>query len=538
MIPFKAPLNDILFCLEHIAQAADVAGWDAQQAKEIGDYFAEFAENELAPINSLGDAQGCKLVDGKVHMPAEFVQTYQMHAELGWQGLIAPEKLGGQGLSTLILAMTSEIFSGANHSLQMVTALVHGAMQTLLSVGSSAQQNQYIPFMASGACLATMCLTEPQAGSDLAKIQCKAERTEAGWLLSGEKCFISGGHQNMSDGILHFVLARTGSHGIRGLSLFLCPLIDSTVNDSGVNISRLESKMGLHASPTCQIEFRQAKAELVGIEGEGLKAMFHLMTFARLDVALQGVAHAARAHQISRTYASERSQGKTAEGAAAFLSYHADIQRQITHIDALALGSRALALFAQVVSEKQQNELADILTPITKVVASNAGMEAAAMGMQVLGGYGYLNDYGLEQVYRDVRVTSIYEGANGIHERNIVLRLLSGASGDAFEESIHEFIASAVENTPPHIAVGLKQWQHFRTQIAGKPENLGIANAFTVYSAELLLSCLWCRHQVFADAHNEPERIKSVAEYGLLQAEARMLAAGHIIERSIGENTV
>ena len=293
MKPFKAPIEDILFSLNHVAGANTVDGWDAEFAGEIATHFAAFAEGEIAPLDEVGDQQGCTLKDGRVAMPDGFAELYQVYAEQGWPGLTAPEAFGGQGLGALMLAITSEIFSGANHSLQMVTGLVPGAIRTLLRFGTDSQKSRYISSLASGESLATMCLTEPGAGSDLSRVRCRAKKQGHIWHISGEKIFISGGDQNMSDRILHIVLARTSDHGVKGLSLFLCPCTREDMSRNAVSVTRIEEKMGLHASPTCQLAFDDAEAELIGEEGKGLAAMFTMMNQARADVALQGAAHAA-----------------------------------------------------------------------------------------------------------------------------------------------------------------------------------------------------------------------------------------------------
>ncbi|HPQ97639.1 MAG TPA: acyl-CoA dehydrogenase family protein, partial [Thiolinea sp.] len=305
MIPFQAPVEDIFASLHTFV--GELPDWDAALCEEITQHFASFVEGVLAPLNEPGDRQGCRLENGRVRMPDGFGTAYAELAEGGWQGLTAPEAYGGQGLDHLTAAVLSEIFSGANHALQMVTGLVPGAISTLLAHGTPEQQNTYIPPLASGEWLSTMCLTEAGAGSDLSRIRTRAVQDGDGWRIDGQKIFISGGDQDLSQGILHLVLARSGpaDSGVKGLSLFLC-LSDVDGERNKISITRIEEKLGLHASPTCQMEFDGAKAELIGTEGKGLAAMFTMMNHARLDVALQGVAHASRAHAIASAYAAER----------------------------------------------------------------------------------------------------------------------------------------------------------------------------------------------------------------------------------------
>ncbi|WP_300514662.1 acyl-CoA dehydrogenase family protein [Aliiroseovarius sp.] len=500
MTPFKAPLDDILFSLQ-VAGAGELPGYDAAFTREIGHHFAGFAEGEIAPLDEPGDRQGCRLTDGRVRMPDGFRDAYRTYAEAGWPGLTLPELHGGQGMDALTGAVVSEVFSGANHALQMVTGLVPGAARVLMRFGSADQQARHLPGLASGTTLATMCLTESGAGSDLSRIRCRADQSD-GWRISGEKIFISGGDQDMSERILHLVLARTSADGIKGLSLFLCPSARSDGSRNAVTVTRIEEKMGLHASPTCQLAFDGAEAELIGDEGQGLAAMFTMMDHARLDVALQGVAHAARAYDISRTYAAERVQGRGMDGAPVTLDGHADVRRMLEQADGLALGARAMAHLALVTMARGgAPDLVDFMTPLTKVYCTEAGMRAADLGMQVLGGYGYLSEYRVEQTCRDTRITAIYEGANGIHERALVTRLLPGAAGQAFAALLRTEAA-------PEVA---KLWAAARTAILSDEAAAAKVHEFTALTAQVLLSLLWPRVERQAMTHPDPERIRRVA---------------------------
>lgn len=483
MIPFSAPTDDILFSMNHIAMAHRFEDWDPDISAEILGHFAHFAEGVIAPLNVVGDQMGAQLKNGRVRMPDGFADAFAQLAAGGWQGLTAPERFGGMGLSNLIGAGYSEIFSGANHSMQMLCNLVPGAIATLLRYGSDAQQAAWIPKLADGSVLSTMCLTEPGAGSDLSAIRTQASQSGDVWHITGEKIFISGGDQDMSDGILHLVLARTGSKedGLRGLSLFLC------TPQSGITVSRIEEKMGLHASPTCQMMFDQASAELVGEMGDGLKVMFTLMNHARLDVALQGVAHAARAGQIARAYAAERKQGRVAGGAPARLDAHADVRRMLDQQRILEIGTRAMCHLALVELElAERPALVEFLTPLCKALGSEAGVQAANLGMQILGGYGYLEEYGLSQIWRDARITAIYEGANGIHMNSLATRgLRPGGGSEEFSILVTELSGER--------DVGLKTWQALRTQILDTGESGRLARRFAEMSGTVLTRAIWCR---------------------------------------------
>lgn len=511
MIPFKAPVDDILFSLVHVAEAPRLADWDEETTSVILEHFGQFAEGVIAPLNAVGDAQGAQLENGCVRMPDGFHDAYRQLAEGGWQGLTAPEVHGGMGMPALVAAGVSEVFSGANHSLQMVCNLVPGAIATLLRFGNPAQQKAWIPRLVTGEALSTMCLTEPAAGSDLSAIRTRATPDGDGWSLSGEKIFISGGDQDLSEDILHLVLARTGDDGIKGLSLFLCG------RQPEAKVTRIEEKMGLHASPTCQMVFDGAHAELVGQEGAGLAAMFTLMNHARLDVALQGVAHAARAAQIASAYAQDRNQGRKADGTPAALADHADVRRMLDEQDILALTARAMCHIAFVEIETVETPaLAEFLTSLCKVYGSEAGPNAADLGMQIMGGYGYLTEYGMEQIWRDARICAIYEGATGIHTKGLATRgLRPGGGADAFEALVMRIADSAPD------AGLLASWQAMRDTLRAADDPAPAAHAFYTASAALLTNAIWHKLARVADHHADAARIKSLA--------ARVLDGGAIL---------
>lgn len=494
MTAFKAPLDDILFCLRHVAEAERLPEWDGDLAEGILDHFASFAEGVLAPIDEQGDAQGCRLTDGRVSMPDGFKEAYAQLIDGGWQGLTAPEDFGGMGQNALLAAGVSEIFSGANHAMQMVCNLVPGAISTLMKFGSDAQKDHWIPRLAAGETLSTMCLTEPGAGSDLSRIRTKATFEGNAWRIEGEKIFISGGDQDMSEDTLHLVLARTGGEGVKGLSLFLCPSeVDGARN--AVTVTRIEEKLGLHASPTCQLAFDGAQAELIGEEGAGLMAMFTMMNHARLDVSLQGVAHASRAAHIAADYAAERKQGRKADGSEAVLSDHPDVQRMLDEQRTLALGARAMTYLTMAELALGENRaLVDFLTPICKVFCTDAGIRAADLGIQVLGGYGYLTEYRVSQTWRDARITSIYEGANGIHAVAIATRGLRAPEGpDAFAA----LIESLAGGDAACLAL-LSDWQATRASMTESAVEK--AHDFMALTSELLFQAVWCKLAATGDA--------------------------------------
>lgn len=493
MIPFQAPLDDIFFSLRHVADADGLPGWDGDMAAEIAGHFADIAEGVIAPLNASGDREGCRLEDGRVIMPRGFAAAYRELAEGGWQGLTAPEEYGGQGLDHLTAAALSEIFSGANHAMQMVTGLVPGAVSVLAKLGSEAQKSRYIPKLASGELLATMCLTEPGAGSDLSRVRTKACRDGNQWRIDGEKIFISGGGQDMSEGTLHLILARndTRAAGTSGLSLFLCPS-DAGGSRNSVSVTRIEEKLGLHASPTCQMAFDGAEAEMIGEEGRGLAAMFILMNHARLDVAMQGVAHASRAHAIASAYAGERKQGRDPDGRDAVLSDHADVRRMLDEQRILGMAARSLCHVTLVELERgTRPALTQFLTSLGKIYGTEAGIRSADLGIQILGGYGYLEEYGLSQIWRDARITSIYEGTNGIHAQGLAtrcLRLEDGQVIDQLPQLVDELSGGAGE-----LAQSVDHWRNWARELAGSPDAPAQARRFADVSARLLQAALWER---------------------------------------------
>ncbi|ODR92089.1 acyl-CoA dehydrogenase family protein [Sinorhizobium alkalisoli] len=495
MIPFTAPVDDILFSLRHVADAPSLPDWDDELAEGIIGHFAAFAEGVIAPLDEPGDRQGCRLENGRVRMPDGFGEAFGRLAQMGWQGLSAPESFGGMGQGPLVAAMVSEIFSGACHSLQMVCNLVPGAISTLLKFGTEAQQAVWIPRLAAGRALSTMCLTESGAGSDLSRIRTRATRRADGWRIDGEKIFISGGDQDMSEDILHLILARSGTidDGVKGLSLFLA---SKSQAGSSIKITRIEEKLGLHASPTCQMAFDATAAELVGVEGEGLKAMFTVMNHARLDVALQGVAHAARSFAIASAYAAERAQGRRADGGDAVLADHADVRRMLDEQRALALGARAMIHVTLVEQARGGEALADFLTPVCKVFCTNAGIRAADLAIQVLGGYGYLTEYRVSQAWRDARITSIYEGANGIQALVTAtrgLRALQGAGADAFDALIGRL------SDRPEIMDLRATWREGRSLVLAATDPAALAHDFTALTATLFYRAVWARYRATSD---------------------------------------
>ncbi|GKY88047.1 acyl-CoA dehydrogenase family protein [Sinisalibacter aestuarii] len=517
MKPFAAPVDDILFSLTHVAGAPRLAEYDGELVAELAGHFAAFAEGVIAPIDEPGDREGARLEQGRVRLPAGYKAAFDAFVDQGWPGLTAPEAFGGQGLGGVVGAVVSEIETGASQAFNMLVNLTPGAIRTLMAYASDDQKARFIPPMAEGRWLGTMCLTEPGAGSDLGRVRTRAARDGAGWKISGEKIFISGGDQDLSERILHLVLARTGAaeEGVKGLSLFACTseLADGSRNP--IRVTRIEEKMGLHAQPTCQLAFDGAEGELIGAEGEGLKAMFTLMNHARIDVALQGVAHAARAHDIASAYAAERVQGRGSDGPVS-IDRHGDVRRMLDEIDAAALGGRAMTHLALVTLETGDDPwLVEFLTPVIKAHCSEAGIRAAETAMQVLGGYGYLEEYRLSQIYRDARIIAIYEGTNGIHAMALAGRLIRLENGAAFD-AFARFVEGCAQS--PGLARAYAAWQAARAHLEAGADPGPVAMPFLRLTARVLEQAVWTRIAAAADHHPDPARIARVAALVARQA--------------------
>jgi alkylation response protein AidB-like acyl-CoA dehydrogenase len=518
MKPFAAPVDDILFSLTHIADAPRLDGYDGELVAELAGHFAAFAEGVIAPIDEPGDREGARLVDGRVRLPAGYKAAFAAFVEQGWPGLTAPEVYGGQGLGGVVGAVVSEIETGASQAFNMLVNLTPGSIRTLMEFGSDDQKARFIPPLAEGRWLGTMCLTEPGAGSDLGRVRSRAAPDGENWKISGEKIFISGGDQDLSEGIFHLVLARTGAaeDGVKGLSLFACPsdLPDGSRNP--IRVTRIEEKMGLHAQPTCQLAFDGACGELVGREGDGLRAMFTLMNHARIDVGLQGVAHAARAHDIASAYAAERVQGRGPDGPVT-IDRHGDVRRMLDEIDAAALCGRAMTHLALVTLEAGDDPwLVEFLTPVIKAHCAQVGITAAETAMQVLGGYGYLEEYRLSQVYRDARITAIYEGANGIHAMALATRLLRLENGAAFD-AFARFIETGAQS--PGLSRAYAAWQAARAHLqAGGADPGPIATPFLRLTGRVLEQAMAARMAAAAQHHPDPARIARVSALVARQA--------------------
>jgi acyl-CoA dehydrogenase len=468
---YRAPVAEMAFTMRHIAgldrAIADGVYGDLSSdlAETILEEAGRFANDVLAPLNRVGDQHGSRLADGAVTTPPGWREAYKAWTEAGWNALPGSVDYGGQGLPTLLNSGCIEMWNSAALAFGLAPLLTMGAIEALTAHASDQLKNRYLAKMISGEWTATMNLTEPQAGSDLNAVRAKAEPAGDGtYRIVGSKIFITYGEHDLTDNILHLVLARLpeAPPGTRGISLFLVPkfLPDGTRND--VRCHSIEEKLGIHASPTCTMVFGDSGGAigfLVGQENRGLACMFTMMNNARLAVGLQGVAVAERATQQALAYAKERRQGRSVRGGAegmAPIVEHPDVKRMLMTMKGLTAAARAICymtaeaidrahLSPDETARKAANERASLLTPVAKAFSTDIANEVASMGVQVHGGMGFVEETGAAQHLRDARILPIYEGTNGIQAIDLVARKLPLAGGDTVRRQIAAMRAVAVD---------------------------------------------------------------------------------------------
>jgi len=468
---YNAPVSDLSFALTKLAGLAKFEGhpafenYDPDLIDPILDEAGKLARDVLAPLNQTGDKAGATLTETGVKSAPGFADAYVAFREGGWMSLSAPEEWGGQGLPKALGLAVMEMFHGANMAFALCPMLSFGAIEALLEHGTDEQKAKYLPQLVSGEWTGTMNLTEPQAGSDVGALKTKAvPNGDGSYAISGQKIYISWGDHDVADNIIHLVLARTpdAPEGSRGVSLFIVPkrLVneDGSVGaENGVKCIGLEEKVGIHASPTCVMEYDGATGWLIGAENKGLACMFTMMNSARLNVGLEGVAVGEAAWQTAFDFAQERKQGKaTGVAGAAPILHHADVRRMLTTMRAKVMAARAicfatgvaadLALVAETPEARESARLREeLLTPIAKAWSTDMGVEVASLGVQVHGGMGFMNDTLAAQLYRDARIAPIYEGTNGIQAIDLVGRKLSMADGAAMEAMLADIEQTARE---------------------------------------------------------------------------------------------
>ncbi|WP_321499090.1 acyl-CoA dehydrogenase [Breoghania sp.] len=472
---YRSPVSEIGFTLKHVAEFDRVA--EAYGGDELSDDLVDaileeagrFAAEEIAPLNQIADKHGARLENGEVTTPPGWKDAYHAWAEGGWNGLTASPDFGGQGLPTMLWVATYEMWNSASMAFAIGPTLTAGAIEALSAHASEDLQATYMEKLVTGEWMATMNLTEPQAGSDLAALRSRAERNEDGtYSIFGQKIFITYGEHDLTDNIVHLVLARLpdAPAGTRGISLFLVPKFllnaDGSLGErNDVACASVEHKLGIHGSPTCTMVYGDnggAKGWIVGQENKGLACMFTMMNNARLAVGVQGLGVAEAALQRAVAYALDRRQGKasgwTGEGMAP-IAMHPDVRRNLMTMRALTGVARALCYRCAAAidmahqsegdDKKRWSERAALLTPIAKAMPTDIGVDVASLGVQIHGGMGYVEETGAAQLLRDARIAPIYEGTNGIQSIDLVMRKLPLSEGNEVRGFIEELRAIVKE---------------------------------------------------------------------------------------------
>jgi len=455
MPSYTAPTKDIQYVLHDVLNISnsEVPGYadlDREFTEAILDAAGQLASEVIAPLNTVGDTEGCTFENGVITTPTGFKAAFEQVKEGGWPGLDLPEEYGGQGLPYLISTAVGELFSGANQAFTMYQGLTHGAASAILVHGTEDQKATYLPKMTSCDWTGTMNLTEPHCGTDLGLMRTKAEPQDDGsYKISGQKIFISAGDHDMSENVIHLVLGKIvgGPEGIKGVSLFIVPKF--LVNEdgslgarNGVSVGSIEEKMGIHGNSTCVMNYDEATGYLLGDMHKGMRAMFTMMNEARLGVGMQGLAQAEAAYQNAVIYAKDRLQGRAVtgiqnpDGPADPLIVHPDIRRNLMDQKSFIEGARAFMLWgAQLIDaghkggDKAAEGLVSLMTPVLKGFLTDKGYEATVNAQQVYGGHGYIEEWGMSQFTRDARIAMIYEGANGVQALDLVGRKLAQDGG-------------------------------------------------------------------------------------------------------------
>jgi len=474
MPSYTAPTKDMQFVLHDLLKVTEtgIPGYDELEAdftSAVLEEAGKITSEVLAPLNPVGDTEGCTFENGVVRTPTGFSDAFEQVKAGGWPGLDCDPEYGGQGMPYILGTAVGEMFSAANQAFTMYQGLTHGAYSAIHAHGTDAQKAKYLPKMVSCDWTGTMNLTEPHCGTDLGLMRTKAEpQGDGSYRITGQKIFISAGDHDMAENIIHLVLAKIpgGPEGIKGVSLFIVPKF--LVNDdgslgerNGVSVGKIEEKMGIHGNATCVMNYDGATGYLLGTEHKGMRAMFTMMNEARIGVGMQGLAQAEIAYQNALAYAKDRLQGrdvtgaKNPDGPADPIIVHPDIRRNLMDQKSFAEGARAFLLWgALLIDQSHRSDDADalglisLLTPVIKGFLTDKGLEMAVQAQQVYGGHGYIEEWGMSQYVRDARITQIYEGANGVQALDLVGRKLAQDGGKhvmAFFEMVKAFCKDNAE---------------------------------------------------------------------------------------------
>ena len=537
MLSFKAPLKDLKFQFHDLFNLTDhvsgLAGFEETTKDDIDmvlEEAAKFAEKEVAPLMRVGDEEGVTFKDGKVTLPKGWAASYRLFNENGWPLLEAPKEWGGSQSSAAMGAALSEMLASANPCWGMLSGLTVAANKVIDTFAEQKIKDKFLPRLTEGSFNGTMCLTEPHCGTDLGLVQTKAEESDGLYLVSGSKMFITAGDHDAADNIIHLVLARLpdAPKGTKGISLFLVPKIwvedDGRLSDlNGVTCGSIEHKMGIKASPTCVMNFDKAKGYLVGKPNEGLQAMFVMMNIARVGTGIQGYAAGSRSFQVALDYAKDRLQmrsltgKKNKEGPADPIIVHPDVRRMLLTQKALTEGCRSLTTYCSLLMDKEYHakdeqerqdakDILGLMTPILKGFATEAGIEVTNHGIQILGGHGYINEHGQEQLARDCRISSIYEGTTQIQALDLLGRKIlmnEGRNLRKFTKQVHLFCEAHKEDENlkgliSSLAKRNKQLGDLTMKIGmagmANPDEVGAASVdYLMYAGYVVLGYFWAK---------------------------------------------
>ena len=525
-------LNDVLHAPERIAEMPNFSEVDVDLMTQVLDEAGKFIAEQIAPLNPVGDQLGAQFKAGQVTMPPGFKDAYQAFWQSGWASLSTAADDGGQGLPAVLESVLYEWLSAANHGWTMAPGLLHGAYECIKHHASDALKEQFLTKVGTGEWLATMCLTEPHAGSDLGLARTKAApQADGTYLVSGTKIFISGGEHDLTDNIVHLVLARLpdAPAGPKGLSLFLVPKWYADGTRSAVHCERIEEKMGIHGSPTCVMRFDEARCWLVGDVGRGLNAMFVMMNAARLHVALQGVGLLDAAWQKADAYAHERRQMRAPKPAGVkgepvdLIIEHPAVKRILDTQRAWVDGSRVLAYetglaldIAKHHPDAAKRESAQrwcaLITPILKSACTEQGFHGASDCLQVFGGHGYVSEWGIEQNVRDARIAMIYEGTNEIQAIDLLMRKVLADNGHGLQAMLSELSASLpsgnahtkeVQDLFAQLNALTQEAVEVNTRSEGAVTLSWIAGDYLRLATLALLAWSWVRIEEANDSHSQ-----------------------------------
>jgi alkylation response protein AidB-like acyl-CoA dehydrogenase len=536
MSDYQPRIQDMQFVLSNVLGVPDqlkaLSAFDEVDADlmhQVLEEAGKFVGEVVAPLNRDGDEIGAQWQDGKVTMPPGFQSAYQMFWQAGWPALSAAPEDGGQGLPSVLEIMLYEMLSAANHGWTMAPGLLHGAYECIKHYASPSLKETYLKKVGTGEWLATMCLTEPHAGSDLGLSRTKATpQADGRYALNGTKIFISGGEHDLTDNIVHLVLARLpdAPPGPKGLSLFLVPKFYPNGERSAVHCDRIEEKMGLHGSPTCVMRFDDAIAEIIGEPGKGLNAMFVMMNAARLHVAMQGIGLLDAAWQKADAYARERRQmrapaGQTVKPKSAaeadFIIEHPAIQRILNTQRAWVDGGRVLAYQTAVALDQIKHANKEdavkaqrwcaLVTPVMKAAFTQQAFHGGSDCLQVLGGHGYVREWGIEQIVRDARVAMIYEGTNEIQAIDLLVRKIMADGGQSLNQLLDDMKAPSQTETAE--ATQLRQLTQHVVSAAPQDPSLGHRVADDYLRAMALVMLQWAWQRIDASLNEQTSELKT-----------------------------